>query len=80
MQVQLHPFFISAPYGGERLATALPGKEFPVPIIRVRPRAILGIFEHIKISRHCGKPRLISQSLPTEPSHFPTKTEYIHEY
>jgi len=40
-----------------RLATSLPGKESPVPIIRVSPRAILGIFEHIKISHHCGKPK-----------------------
>jgi hypothetical protein len=39
-----------------RLATSLPGKESPVPIVRVSPRAIVGIFEHINISRHCGKP------------------------
>jgi hypothetical protein len=39
-----------------RLTTSLPGNGFPVPIIRVSPRAILGIFEHIKISRHCRKP------------------------
>jgi hypothetical protein len=37
-------------------ATSLPGKESPVPIIRVSPRTILGISEHINISRHCGKP------------------------
>jgi len=39
-----------------RLATSLPGKVSPVPIIRVSPRAILGIFEPINISCHCGKP------------------------
>jgi hypothetical protein len=50
-----------------RLATSLPGKESPVPIIRVSPRAILGIFEHKNLpSLREAKPwmiRLISQSL-----------------